>query len=192
MIDGAAQLMAQQPLAPQAAAQLQRIRSAAADMSQAVATLLSLAREELGPSAPEPVALLPLVEKAVVELAYLLEGKPVNVSVEIEAGAQVTAPRAALAILLANLVGNAFSHAARGQIRIYVDGASLVVADSGPGITQAVQDRLYQSGVKGEASSGFGLGLSIAHRLAERSGIGLSIDSAAGVAGTRAILHFPK
>ena len=47
IIDGAAQLLAQQAMPPQAAAQVQRIRSAATDMTQTVETLLALAREEL-------------------------------------------------------------------------------------------------------------------------------------------------
>ena len=92
--------------------------------------------------------------------------------------------RAALAILLSNLVSNAFSHTSAGQVCISMEQGCLVVTDSGPGIAPG----LYRAGAKGEASDGLGLGLSIIHRLAERSGIGLEIESAAG-AGTRAVLR---
>ncbi|MFC5461661.1 sensor histidine kinase [Massilia niabensis] len=202
VIEGAAQLLAQQPMPAQAAGQLQRVRSAAAQMAQTVATLLALAREDLdassarplaraaaGPVAAEPVALLPLVEDTVVQFAHLLDGKPVEVSVEVSLGTVIESHRAALTILLSNLVSNAFGHTQRGEIRIYVDGASLVVADSGPGIAPALRARLFEPGAKGEASAGFGLGLSIARRLGERVGIGIAIDSAPG-GGTRARLSW--
>ncbi|MFC4930021.1 sensor histidine kinase [Massilia sp. GCM10023247] len=189
VIEGAAQLLAQQPLTPQAAAQLQRLRSAASHMAQTVATLLALAREELDASVPEPVALLPLVEDAVVQCAHLLDGKPVEVSVEVAQGTVADSHRAALAILLANLVGNAFGHTERGAIRIYMEDGSLVVADSGPGIAPGLRQRLFEPGAKGETSAGFGLGLSIARRLGERVGIRIGIDTEEG-GGTRARLSW--
>ena len=200
VIEGAAQLLAQQPLPAQAAGQLQRLRGAAAQMAQTVATLLSLAREELDaasanavaePVAAEPVALLPLVEDAVVQFAHLLDGKAVGVSVEVEEGTVIVSHRAALTILLSNLVSNAFGHTQQGDIRIYTEGASLVVADSGPGIAPELRARLFEPGAKGEASAGYGLGLSIARRLGERVGIGIEIDSPPG-GGTRARLSWQE
>ena len=190
IIDGAAQLLAQQAMAPQAAAQVQRIRSACTHMTQTVETLLSLAREELNASAAAPVALLALVEKTVVQFAHLLGGKPVELTVDVAPGATASTHADVLAILLGNLVSNAFAHTQRGAVHIYMDGRSLVVADSGPGIAPELQGRLGQPGAKGELSRGSGLGLSIASRLAARCAIGLEIaPGAAG--GTRAALHLP-
>lgn len=190
IIDGAAALLAQQPLPAQGAAQLQRIRSACAHMAHTVDTLLSLAREELGQAARQPLALLPIVERAVVDQAHLLDGKAVEVMVELDPAAMVDSVPAALAILVGNLVGNAFAHTQQGEVRIFMEGNSLVVADSGPGIAPDLRARLYQPGARGEASSGHGLGLSIAARLAARCGIGLAIDSSA--AGSRAALQFQR
>ena len=190
VIDGAAQLLAAQPLAPQAAAQVQRIRSACAHMAQTVETLLSLAREELNAVPVEPVALLPLVEKAVVQFAHLLDGKTVDVSVEVGAHEVVESHAASVAVLLGNLVSNAFAHTSHGTVRITFAHHTLVVADSGPGIDPDVEERLYQSGAKGQASTGSGLGLSIAARLAVRCGIGLAVDNGAQ-GGARASLRFP-
>ncbi|MEJ7806069.1 MAG: HAMP domain-containing sensor histidine kinase, partial [Telluria sp.] len=191
VIDGAAQLLARQQLPPQAAAQVQRIQSASMHMAQTVNTLLALAREEGEASAPQAVALLPVIEKAVVTFAHLLEGKPVEVMVDVGPADKVNAHEAVLAILLGNLVSNAFAHTSCGVIRISLCGRSVTVEDSGPGIAPALKGRLYQSGVKGEGSAGFGLGLSIASRLAARYGIALSIDD--GVqGGCRATLGFPE
>lgn len=186
-IDGAAQLLARQDMVPQALAQVQRIRQACAHMTQCVDTLLALAREELGGAPAAPVMLLPLVERAVVDHAHLLAGKPVEVAVEVAAHAQLLTHHTALAILLNNLVSNAFAHTAQGLVRISYDGCELAVADSGPGISAGLQGSVFEAGVKGGASTGYGLGLSIASRLAARCGLVLTLES--GAAGTRAGLR---
>ena len=188
VVGGAARLLASQPLPPQQAAQVQRIVAASEAMGQTVDTLLALAREDLGqtPSA-EPVLLLPLVESIVVQHAHLLDGKAVEVVVDVGAKDRVVCRRAALGIVLSNLVSNAFGHTMKGQVRISMEQGGVVVTDSGPGIAPG----LYRTGAKGQASDGLGLGLSIIHRLAERSVISLDIVSAAG-SGTRATLRFAQ
>ncbi len=188
VIEGAGQLLAKQALDEQGAAQLQRIRAAAAQMAQAVATLLSLAREDDAMAAREPVELLPMVEEAVVRFAHLLDGKEVAVEVALASGTTVACHRAALDILLANLVSNAFAHTRQGAIRIFMEAGALVIADSGPGIAAPLRERVFEAGTKGAGSAGFGLGLSIAKRLGERAGIGVSIEHPA--TGTRALLRF--
>jgi signal transduction histidine kinase len=188
-IEGAASLLAMQPLAPQAADQLQRIRTGAAQMAQTVTTLLALAREELHEQATEKVALLPVVERAIVDYAYLLDGKAVEVMVTVPAGASSEGHRSVLAIVISNLISNAFSHTMQGEIRVLFEDGKLVIEDSGPGVAPGLQERLYEAGTKGEASSGFGLGLSIARRLADRFGIALSIENMP-TGGARAVLRF--
>ncbi|UTY60441.1 HAMP domain-containing sensor histidine kinase [Massilia sp. erpn] len=191
VIGGAAYLLEQQPLAPQAAGQLARIRSAAGHMEQSLAALLALAREDETPAASAS-ALLPSIEMAVVRFAHLLDGKPVQVAVEVDAAAQARCPVAVLDILLSNLVSNAFANTQQGEVRITFEENSLVVSDSGSGISVAVAERLYEAGVKGEGSQGLGLGLSIAHRLAQQHGIRLHVANAnSSASGVRASLHFP-
>ncbi|MBZ2206163.1 sensor histidine kinase [Massilia soli] len=188
VVGGAARLLASQPLAPQQAAQVQRILTAAEAMAQSVDTLLALAREDLGQTPPaERVLLLPLVESIVVQHAHLLDGKAVEVVVDVGANDSVVCRRASLAILLSNLVSNAFGHTMEGQVRISMEQGGLAVTDSGPGIAPG----LHRAGARGQASEGLGLGLSIVDRLAARSGIDLSIASCA-VAGTKASLRFPR
>lgn len=186
VIEGAAYLLAEQPMPPLAAQQLQRIRSAASHMAQTVDMLLALAREDLAQDAgcrsPSPrVPLLPMAESTVVQMAHLLEGKPVRVEVEIGQGAHFCVPRPALAVVLSNIVGNAFLHTREGCVRISFDGERLSVSDDGPGVEEAIRARLFEAGVKGSSSGGHGLGLSIARRLAER--IGLELALAPGVQG---------
>ncbi len=189
VIDGAAQLLAQQPLPAQAADQLHRIRTAAAQMAHSVDMLLALAREELRADPAGPVALLPLVESVVVQFAHLIGAKPVEVCVDVDPAATVRLHPGALHILLGNLVGNAFAHTQQGQVRIGFADQLLTVADDGPGIAPELAHRLYEAGAKGRGSAGVGLGLSIAQRLAARVGVGLRI-SATDQGGTCAVLQF--
>ncbi|HEY0585988.1 MAG TPA: HAMP domain-containing sensor histidine kinase [Pseudoduganella sp.] len=195
VIEGAAYLLAEQPMPPRAAQQLQRIRSAATHMAQTVDILLALAREDLAPGAGSPapvppVPLLPLAESTVVQLAHLLDGKAVSVEVEIGPGAHFCVPQPALAIVLSNIVGNAFQHTRQGCVRIGFDGKSLSVSDEGPGVEEAIRTRLFEAGVKGGNSSGHGLGLSIARRLAGR--IGLALELAPGAQGGTVVTLAPR
>lgn len=189
VIDGAARLLAAQPLSPAAEGQVRRIAAASAHMAQSVDALLALAREQLGHTAREPVALLALAERIVVRHAHLLDGKAVEVKVDVDERAVAACHAAALEIVLSNLVSNAFAHTGAGTVCISGDADGVEVSDSGPGIGAELQGQLYEAGVKGEGSAGMGLGLSIAQRLAARCGFALSIDSEAG-AGTRARLRF--
>lgn len=199
VIEGAAYLIAEQPLPAQALQQVQRIRSAATDMAQTVDTLLALAREEL-PQAPAkeqgwqgevaPVPLLALAESTVVRLAHLLDGKPVEVEVGIDPQAQFRMPRPALAIVLANVISNAFQHTQSGRVRISFEDGKLSVSDDGPGVDAAIRSRIFEAGVKGSGSSGHGLGLSIARRLANR--IGLELELAPGAHGGTVVTLAPR
>jgi signal transduction histidine kinase len=86
---------------------------------------------------------------------------------------------AALAIVFSNLVRNAVQAAPNGEVRIEVDPSFIRVVDDGEG--------LPASGVTTEAKRGRGVGLLIAHALAERHGWALSL-SAAAPRGTQALL----
>ena len=60
-----------------------------------------------------------------------------------------------------------------------------------PGIDPGVRGRLFDPGAKGPRSGGHGLGLSIVHRLAARTGFTLAIGSQPE-GGTRAVLGIPQ
>ena len=156
--------------------QIDFLRQSAWQLQQTVSTLLSLAREENAASPAEAVAVLPLLEQVVVEQAILLEGKPVDVTVDVPPRARITLPPAVLRIVLGNLVGNAFAHTAAGQVRIDTGGGRLRIANA-DGMDATVRDAPYQPFVKGEASSGHGLGLAIVRRLCESHAIDLRITT---------------
>ena len=117
---------------------------------------------------------------------------------------RVDCPRSVVAVgqrdiveqVVANLVGNAVKHTVEGEIvlRASQDGAKarVEVVDTGPGISPAVQTRVFDRFYSGELNlrDGFGLGLAIARESAEAIGGALSIESESG-RGTTARLELP-
>lgn len=189
IVNSSAELLARQPLSETGCQQLQQIRAAALQMEQIINTLLALARETSGTAHP-PIMLLPILETAIVQHANLLRDKNVHVDVQVSASATVALPAPVLSILLNNLVANAFHYTETGVIGMAWHDNALEIRDTGPGIEQDIVERLGEPLVKGKASTGFGLGLSIAKRLCDRFDVILSIGPVED-GGTRAVVTFP-
>lgn len=170
VIESCAEMLAKSPDPDRAAALIDRIRSAALSMHLSVDVLLALAREDDPAHRKGRTAVLPVVERTIVNHASLLSGKPVALSVSVDPDWRISGDPAALQVLIANLVSNAFRYTERGEIRIERDGDDLLVIDSGSGIDEALQPVVTKPAVKGHASPGLGLGLSIVERLCERCG----------------------
>ena len=176
IIDGAAALLESEALSTAGRAQLQRLRDACALMQRTIDTLLALAREK---GANAPVRLLPLIESTIVRHAHLLDGKAVEVRVDVPSDATLPGEPGGMEILLANLIGNAFSHAHDGNIRLHFNQDGLWI-ENGGAVPEELGARLFEPGIKGDTSSGHGLGLAIAQRLAVNQGLRLSLTSSGG------------
>lgn len=181
VIRGACERLAgERDLSPRARSDLAHVLQSAQSLEQTVAMLLALAREEHAESETAAQPLLPLVERVVVEQAPLLADRPVNVIVNVPHDAVTALPPAVAQILLANLIGNAFAHTARGEVRIEATGGRLQIANRDMTSPASQVDALaYAPFAHREGSAGFGLGLSILRRVCERYGVDLAIDSAA-------------
>lgn len=153
--------------------QLDHVLQSARQLEQTVATLLALARERHAAETASEVSVLPLLERVIVDQAPLLEGRAVEVRLNVAADTKAYLPETVLHIVLSNLVGNAFAHTCTGEVVIDVDGPWLRIANPGSGIAEAG----FRPFVKGDASAGFGLGLAIVRRLGERHDIGLRFDT---------------
>lgn len=159
---------------------LEHVRQSAWQLEQTVTTLLSLAREEWQAGTATAVAILPVLERVIVEQATLIDGRPVDVDTQVPGDARLTVPSPVLHILLSNLVGNAFAHTPRGRIRIDVEHGRLRIANPGG----AIRDADFEPHVRGASSAGFGLGLAIVRRLCERHDIDLEIETQTATDGT--------
>ncbi len=112
----------------------------------------------------------------------------VEVELSLEASRLVRIHRQDLQQVLVNLLVNAV-HAVEpgpGRIRIMSrdwrdDGIQILVRDSGPGIEQALQERIFNPFFSTkDVGEGTGLGLSISHGLIRRYGGNITLDSSIG------------
>ncbi len=176
---------------------LARIASRVDRASHSVEQLLTLAR--LDPELPqvrEPVDLRLLLATAVADGGHLAAER--DLEVELEDGPDCTVPgnEEAIAILLRNLVNNAFRYATPGSVvRIALsrgdDEVRLTIDNDCEPLSEAefaqLGRRFYR--VPGSEGVGSGLGLSIVARIAERCGWSLHLENRAPT-GTRAALRF--
>jgi len=153
-------------------------------MQQTVDTLLLLARED-APTTSTPASLLPLVEKWTLAHEAWLDRQSVTLDVRLGTQDSIALPDAVAQLLLANLLGNAVAHGSRGGvIRITMEGGVLCIANPSAELPVGVGD----AHIKGEASAGFGLGLSIMRRLLERYDGALDIRHSDGETSVRVVL----
>jgi signal transduction histidine kinase len=187
-------------------AQLQHMRDGLWDMEQTVNALLVMAREAHAPagadamadamvdrvtaprrpagsapdSAPASLAVLPLLERVVLEQTRRLQGKAIQLEIDVSPALRVDLPPGVLHILLSNLVGNAFSHCEPGPVHVAADAQGVQLQNRSTALPASLSERLGQPFQKGAASAGFGLGLAIVHRLAEHQGLKLVLSQADG------------
>lgn len=194
-------LLGRQDLPADVTAELEHMRQVLWDLEQTVNTLLALAREVHAPArpvaavggalvpasadvapvtAPVTLAVLPLLEHVVIEQMSRLQGKEIQLEVDVSPALRLDLPPGVLHILLSNLVGNAFSHCEPGPVHLAADVQGLQVQNRSKALPAGLRERLGHPFQKGEGSAGFGLGLAIAHRLAEHQGLALSVSQTDG------------
>lgn len=188
IMQGALTLLQHSELTAQQQQVVARLQSAQLQITQTIDTLMLLAREQL--PAAVPVKLLPLVEQSVLQQQAKLAGKAVTLEIDIAPTAQLTIEPMSLLMLLNNLIGNAFDYTEAGVIRIAFKHMELIVQDSGTGIDAQLQTQVFDSGIKGSASTGMGVGLSLVKRLCNKWHIGYQLHSDAS--GTCIRLKFPQ
>jgi signal transduction histidine kinase len=153
---------------------------------------LDISRVELGPA----------LEKAASLFKSQAEDKDIALSLDLPAPAPaVMADALRLDEVLYNLIGNAIKYAPRrGSVSVSArggeDAATIRVDDSGPGISEAERDKVFErfyrtDKSRAQDSGGRGLGLSIAQEIVMAHGGSIRVEGSA-LGGSSFIVTLPS
>ncbi|MBE7199801.1 MAG: two-component sensor histidine kinase [Parafilimonas terrae] len=164
-----------------------------------VEQLLRLARLDDGAEArPASVDLGQLLLDCVADYVVLAQRKDIDLGVHVEAPATLRGSEDEVRVLFANLVDNALRYTPPGgQVDVRLmnrDGACVVtVLDTGCGLPPGSEGRLFDRFFRAAPPDieGTGLGLAIARRIAERNGLGLTVENRRDGRGTLATVRLP-
>jgi len=127
------------------------------------------------------------------------EAKQINLGLQADEQAEIKGNRLALSIMLRNLLDNAIRYTpAGGSVDLKVecgDGrVTLVLTDTGPGISGAERTRVFDRFYRGPNAKAFGcgLGLSIARRVAELHQASIELTQAPSGRGLQVMVSFPR
>ncbi len=129
-------------------------------------------------------ALDPLIRQAVRKLAKLFILKKISLDLQ-ETGRTVLTDGKWLSFVIEQILSNALKYTPEGgRIRIYGDGETLAVSDSGIGIRPEDLPRVFEKGFTGTngrvEDRSTGIGLYLCRRVMDRLGHGISIVSRPG------------
>jgi len=206
IIAGWSELLLQGPLPQPQRARADSLRRAGLHLVQLVDDALDLASIEAGRLQLDHVAFSPVVllHELHALMAPVADAKHVQLHWSSRLDPQrwlLGDPRRLRQILL-NLVGNAVKFTAQGRVEVSIQagpqgqGLHLVVADTGPGMTAAQVQRLFQRFEQADGAAtmarhgGSGLGLAISRELAQAMGGDITVDSRPGL-GTRFEVQLP-
>jgi len=150
---------------------------------------------------PTAVPMRAVVDEVFDGLTVQAERKDLRLDRSAVAELDAWGERAELTRLVLNIVSNAVKYTPAGgsaALQVYAEGGRVVFActDTGLGISAEDKEHLFEefersSNPAARAEPGSGLGLAIVHRIAERHGADLVVDSEIGVGSTFRVLLRP-
>ncbi|MFK0569992.1 sensor histidine kinase [Endozoicomonas sp.] len=153
---------------------LMRISRANKNMAHLVSSFLLLGRDESVGEASVSVRLADMVQNSIDKHDYLAKNTSVTAINAVDDQLCIHLPAQLIAILVDNLVRNAYQYTESGFIEISADSDSLEIRDTGPGFNEQSLPQLlkpYQT----DHASGLGLGLNIVQRICQYRGWTLTI-----------------
>jgi len=162
--------------------------------------LLTLARQEIGPSEAAMVELDRVVKDSVADVLPEAARKDIDVGFELIEPIAIKGEPIMVATMIRNLLENAVRFTPRGgrvDIGVYRDSGEAVVQieDTGPGIPPRDMDRIFEPFFRRSQpiEDGTGLGLSIVKRVVDRLGGSIVLENISGSPGTglRATVRLP-
>jgi len=169
---------------------VERIRNTAEDTSERITALLLLSRAPNRMNASQTV-LAPIIDKEVERYQYLLKNKPIKCEVSLDEKVSAFIRPELAGIAFGNLIRNACQYTDEGEIVIQLSTEGFLVRDTGCGVSETVQQHLFERFIRAEEgdSSGSGLGLSIVKRVCEHVRWSLQYKSNPS-GGAQFLIHF--
>jgi signal transduction histidine kinase len=170
---------------------LARIQRAGRDMEAVIDAFLILAREDGIAPQREDFDVRDVVYEEVAKVRPLLAGKPVELIVTETGAPRLHASPHVLSVMLGNLLSNACTFTEEGMVEVRIEDDRVVVRDSGIGMSVETLQKAHEPFYRANqfSPSGKGMGLSIVHRLGERFGWPVMLESTPAV-GTTATIRF--
>ncbi|TGG91312.1 response regulator [Natronospirillum operosum] len=168
----------------------EKLDSALDSTENLMSTLLSIAKMEQGAMMPQrkSVRLNDILEPLVAEYSLLSERQGLGFRAHLLDDAVVDTDATYLRRIVQNFVSNAVKYTEKGGVLLGVrrrphDNAVLIsVWDTGPGISPAQQERVFDAFIRLHQSgvSGVGLGLAVAQRMSEQLDTPITLSSNEG------------
>ena len=180
------------PVSPQAVQDLEMIINSASRLNSLVNDILDFSKLQKRQLEIQhkPVDLFQVTENSLALLKPLHREKPIDLQNELTKDLPlVDGDEDRIQQILLNLLGNALKFTESGEVRLSAvvqDGwVEVAVADTGIGIPQDKQERIFDAFEQGDASTerthgGTGLGLSVAKQLIELHGGRIWLESVVG------------
>lgn len=139
-----------------------RIQRASRHMGDLINTLLHLARNTVEKQDGVYTNVNALVTDLVAEALETLDKPNVSLKLHDSVQLQVASQEATLRIVLGNLIRNAYMYTEQGQVDISIMEDSISVSDTGSGLTEEEQRRIFEPFYRCDESGGNGVGLGLA------------------------------
>lgn len=147
---------------------------------QLLEQLLLLSKTEIKPqhASMESTDVAQTLQHIIVELEQKYPDISKHLNIDWKSLSLINLPHATLAIVLKNLIENAYLHSQSiAPIQVYMDKEDLIVADTGHGLTDAELGLLTQRfWRKSSQNDGYGLGLSLVKLLLEKHGFSIQFS----------------
>ena len=171
---------------------VQRIKRAATDMEELTEAFLLLARESDQALSKDHVCVNDVIDEEISRIQLLAEEKDLAINFKAGYKLHVNASDKVLSVMLGNLLRNAILYTDEGSVDITVTSSSVIISDSGRGISPQQVNNIFKPYFRGNNTSapGHGVGMTIVKRLSDRFHWPISINSTPGQ-GTRIEVQFP-
>jgi len=192
---GMTELLRETPLTPEQLSYVTAAKTSGDALLSLIEEILDFSKLEAGKLTltASPFALGALVEDVVELLGPRAQAKGLEIASDVDESLpeRVVGDATRLRQVLLNLAGNAIKFTESGGIGVIVEAGRergtivLAVHDSGIGIAPEQQARIFQEFEQGDGGlarkfGGTGLGLTISHRLVERMGGHIDVESVPG------------